>query len=115
MKDETEGRFVRLSNGDTVLPLFVKNGTFLGEDGTFEIRYRAAGKVGVQLINPEDYDTEKDENGRYRAVARFLLPATDGEWRTEKVTLSTHPQRELVKLRFVSRELPIDIAWVKLL
>lgn len=115
MADETEGRFVRLSNGDTVLPLLVKNGTFLGEDGTFEIRYRAAGKVGVQLINPEDYDTEKDENGRYKAVDRFLLPATDGEWRTEKVTLAAHLQRELVKLRFVSRELPIDIVWVKLL
>ena len=115
MKDEAEGRFVRLSKGDTVLPLFVKNGTFLGEGGPFEIRYRAAGKAGVQLINPEDYGTEKDESGKYKPVARFALPATDGEWRTEEVALPDTVNRELVKLRFATRTPPLDLAWVRLL
>ena len=115
LKDEAEGRFVRLTKGDTVLPLFVKNGTFLGEAGVFDIRYRAAGKVGVQLINPEDYDTEKDEKGKYKPVARFVIPATEGAWRTETIALPATVNRELVKLRFVTRTPPLDLAGVNVL
>ena len=111
MSDPKEGRFVRLEKHDTVLPLYVRGGRFFG-NGDFEIHYRSNGAAGVQVINPADYDTERDDDGRFKAVARFLLPSTDGKWETRRVTLDAVPDRELVKMRVVAKTPPLDLSSV---
>ena len=113
LTDEAEGKFVRLTKSDTVLPLYVRGGTFFGK-GEFDIRYRSHGAAGIQTINPADYDTERDESGKYTAVSRFLLPSTDGEWRTLHISLPAVPDRELAKMRIVTKTPPVDLAYVEI-